>query len=135
MRIATSLRCPKVPEPVCLPPIQIITRRSDEIPELATSESNWDGKSVEAGSSAGAYREVSPGVSDNGLLHEGPVPPVNRSRAYLDSVQKWMENVIDSNADMVPVDEPIHPLPPPAEVAPQNQPFFGGEWLAPEARH
>jgi len=100
-----------------------------EIPEPALSESNWEGKSIEAGSSAGVYREVSPGVSDNGLLHEGPAPPVNRSRAYLDSVQKWMNDVIDSNADMLPIEEPIQPLPEPAATAAQNQPFPEGEWL------
>lgn len=80
----------------------------------------------DANSSAGVFREVSPGVSDDGLLNEGPTPPVNRSRAYLESVQKWMDDMIDSN-DMEPVDQPAHPIPEVNTV--QNPPFTGGDWL------
>ncbi|KAJ3883433.1 hypothetical protein F5051DRAFT_435091 [Lentinula edodes] len=151
MRIATTLRFPKVceeppnsqtpctvydamaqfpeaavPEPVHLPPIQIVARRRAEIPEPAISESNWDGKSVEANSSAGVFRAVSPGVSD---IDEGPTVPVDRSRAYLESVQRWMNDMVDSNHVMEPVDEPE---PQPTENAAQHPPFDGGEWLAPD---
>ncbi|KAF5391435.1 hypothetical protein D9757_001914 [Collybiopsis confluens] len=126
MRIARALQFPKVPEPVHLPPIQIIPRSRAEIPTPAVSESNWSGKSADANSSAGVFREVSPGVSDDGLLDEGPTPPVNKSRAFLESVQRWMDDMIDSN-DMEPVDRPALPIP---EVnAAQNPPFTGGDWL------
>lgn len=88
--------------------------------------------SIDANSSAGVFRGISPGLSDAGLPNEGPTAPVNRSRTYLESVQDWMNEVIDSNAVMEPVDEPAHPGPQPALNVEPHPPFHGGEWLAPE---
>ncbi|KAJ3998183.1 hypothetical protein F5050DRAFT_1806143 [Lentinula boryana] len=127
MRIAVTLRYPKVPEPVHLPPIQIIARRSAEIPDPENSESNWDGKSDEVASSAGVRRSVSPGVSDNGLPDPGPIPPAERSQEYLASVQTWMNDTIDSN--YVPVDEPLYPTPHIPQGFAYFHPFDKGEWL------
>ncbi|KAJ7063273.1 hypothetical protein C8F01DRAFT_69063 [Mycena amicta] len=89
MRLKGWRRLPKVPEPVTLGPVFIPPNHNTNFETPASSESNWNGKSQDADSSARA-RSMSPVFSDNGL-------PGLEERPLTQMVQEWMENRVDSN--------------------------------------
>ncbi|KAF7304857.1 Microtubule associated protein [Mycena kentingensis (nom. inval.)] len=87
----------------------------------AASESNWNGKSQDAGSSARA-RSMSPVFSDNGL------PGLDEEeRPLAQMVQEWMQNRVDSNGVPPPLVDNPPPSPPPEAFRQTME--YDGDWL------
>ncbi|KAF5365751.1 hypothetical protein D9758_003303 [Tetrapyrgos nigripes] len=92
----STFQCPKVPEPVHLPPAFVTPLGNVAHFEApAISESNWDGKSMDAASSAGVFRSVSPVLSEDGL-DERPIPVERLRNLDMDMVQSWKRTLCSS---------------------------------------
>ncbi|KAL0946926.1 hypothetical protein HGRIS_013087 [Hohenbuehelia grisea] len=132
MQLPGSSRAPQVPEPLSalIPPsIHRANEANCSTPE--PSESNWDGKSVAAGSSAGASMTLSPVISEVGLSDVGFLPtPLEQQGVPLYRVEAWRE-FTDIESDII-----IEPELPgsPMQVAsgpptPRAIPLELGEWV------
>ncbi|KAK7014884.1 microtubule associated protein [Favolaschia claudopus] len=89
MRLRGWRSIPKVPEPVSLGPVLIPAIHNANFATPANSESNWEGKSQDAATSAHA-RSMSPVFTDGGL-------PGLEIRPIHQIVQEWMQKKVDSN--------------------------------------
>ncbi|KAF7322950.1 Microtubule associated protein [Mycena chlorophos] len=118
MRLKGWRHIPKVPEPVTLGPVFIPPTHNADFETPANSESNWNGKSQDAESSARA-RSMSPVFSDNGL-------PGMQERPLAQMVQEWMQNRVDSN--WTPHVPSRAPSPPPPQAFHQSLEYHG-DWL------
>ncbi|KAF7294961.1 Microtubule associated protein [Mycena indigotica] len=118
MRLKGWRHAPKVPEPVTLGPVFIPPNYDADLETPANSESNWNGKSQDAESSARA-RSMSPIFSDNGL-------PGAEGRPLAQMVQEWMQNRVDSNYAPRVASRPPSPAPP--QSFHQSMEYHG-DWL------
>ncbi|KAF4608445.1 hypothetical protein EYR40_000790 [Pleurotus pulmonarius] len=90
-RLPGSSRIPQVPEPINSLGPQVVPQTTyADFSTPAPSESNWDGKSEDAGTSAGLSDMLTPHVSEVGLPDYQPRPfqTLNRS----DSVATWIRS-------------------------------------------
>ncbi|KAJ6547537.1 hypothetical protein B0H19DRAFT_1166187 [Mycena capillaripes] len=121
MRLKGWRAIPKVPEPVSLGPVSIPRTGNANFATPANSESNWDGKSQDAATSARA-RSMSPVFSDGGL------PGQVENRPIYEIVQEWMQNRVDSNG-VVPDIALRAPSPVGDDIFEQTL-TYQGDWLA-----
>jgi len=120
MRLKGWRSIPKVPEPVSLGPVSIPPANNANFATPANSESNWDGKSQDAATSARA-RSMSPVFTDGGL------PGLAEDRPIYENVQKWMQNWVDSNG-VAPDIPPRVPSPVGNDIFEQTLTHHG-DWL------
>ncbi|KAF7363420.1 Microtubule associated protein [Mycena sanguinolenta] len=120
MRLKGCRGIPKVPEPVALGPVSIPPDNNADFATPANSESNWDGKSQDAPTSARA-RSMSPVFSDGGL-------PGQADQPRHEIVQEWMQNKVDSNWAQGPDIPSRAPSPARSDLFEQILTYHG-DWL------
>ncbi|KAG9226335.1 hypothetical protein CCMSSC00406_0003214 [Pleurotus cornucopiae] len=90
-RLPGSARIPQVPEPISSLGPQVVPQTNyTDFSTPAPSESNWDGKSKDAGSSAGLTDTLTPRISEVGLPHYQPRPLQTLNRS--DSIAAWIRS-------------------------------------------
>ncbi|KAK7467104.1 hypothetical protein VKT23_004164 [Stygiomarasmius scandens] len=114
MGIASNFQCPKVPEPVHLPPASVVPSRDvANFVTPAISESNWEGKSIDAASSAEVFRSLSPVLSEEGL-DERPLPVERLKILNQDLIHRWTKSlgsspeIPDFSHRKTPLSDPVY---------------------------